>query len=85
MANQEEFYFRMIKGKQKDEGHYELSSDEEDLNVNEYKKELKKENANIVAMQAVIEANKAEKLKQSLHLIDVPKQNTHKIFVKSKE
>ena len=54
------------------------------MNVNQYKKELKKENANIVAMQAVIDMRKAEKLKETLHLIDTPKQNTHKIFVSSR-
>lgn len=75
----------MIKGKQKEGGHYELSSDEEDLDTNEYKLQLKKENANIVAMQSVIQARKVDKLKMNLHLIDTPSvQRVHKVFVNSK-
>ena len=37
----------------------------------------------LVALRKAVEEKKADKLKQNLHLIDMPKQNNHIKFVSS--
>jgi U3 small nucleolar RNA-associated protein 11 len=57
LKNEDEFYFRMLKGKNKDGEHIELDSDESDLDEREYRTQLKSSNQTIVTMQRSIEAN----------------------------
>ena len=55
-----------------------LKSDQEKA-----RKIREKQDIALVGLRRTIEANKVEKLKKSLHLIDFPKQNQHIKFVSS--
>ena len=82
--NPEEFDFHMIKSQLKDGVHYEIRDDDKELTADEMKL-MQSQDINYIQRKRMIEMNKIEKLKQSLHLIDCddkPK-NKHIFFVES--
>ena len=69
LRNPDEFYHKMVSAKNVDGEHkIILKHDQEKV-----RKLHEKQDIALVSLRRNIEANKADKLKQSLHLIDFPK------------
>ena len=79
MRNPDEFYHKMVNARNVGGEHQIiLKGDQEKARLLREKQDLA-----LVALRRTIEEKKAEKLKQNLHLIDFPKENTHIHFVSS--
>lgn len=80
--NPEEFHFHMTKAQLKGGVHYDIRDDDKELTADEMKL-MQSQDINYIQRKRMIEMNKIERLKQSLHLIDCedkPK-NKHIFFV----
>ncbi|XP_057690684.1 probable U3 small nucleolar RNA-associated protein 11 [Corythoichthys intestinalis] len=85
--NPDEFYFNMINSQLKDGVHMSKKQEEDQEVTEEQKKVMTTQDIKYVEMKRVAEARKIEKLKGSLHLLDVDgkQKNTHTFFVDSKK
>lgn len=84
--NPEEFHFHMFKSQLVDGIHYDKREDDQQLTKDELKL-MQTQDLNYVNHKRVIEMRKIDKLRQSLHLIDVQNKpkNRHTFFVDNKE
>jgi hypothetical protein len=81
LRNPDEFYHKMRNAKFEDGAHVIMRSNEAS---NEKARKLsQKANMALVQMGRQVESKKAEKLQSSLHMVDLPKANTHLKFVAS--
>jgi hypothetical protein len=69
LRNPDEFYHQMVSAKNVDGEHKVILKQDQE----KARKIREKQDIALVGLRRTIEANKAEKLKQSLHLIDFPK------------
>ncbi|TNN89079.1 putative U3 small nucleolar RNA-associated protein 11 [Liparis tanakae] len=83
--NPDEFYYNMITTKLLDGVHIIKQPNEEATATEEQKKMMRTQDIKYVEMKRVAEANKIERMKGELHLLDADskKKNSHTFFVKS--
>lgn len=79
LRNPDEFYFKMKNARFQDGTHKIVRSG----NQEKGRKQAEQADINLVQMNRVVESKKAEKLQNNLHMIDLPKENTHIKFVSS--
>eukprot|EP00397_Hematodinium_sp_SG-2012_P067345 GEMP01104063.1.p1 GENE.GEMP01104063.1~~GEMP01104063.1.p1 ORF type:complete len:239 (-),score=59.31 GEMP01104063.1:25-741(-) len=85
LKNTDEFYFKMVRTKVDKVGDGRMKDIKTDHLTAEEKQLLEEKDSRYMMMRKQIESKRAAKMKDSLHLLDVEKPNTHVIFDDSPE